>query len=124
MNWKEIISKYPEAFFKLTCWLNEIEDPTEDDRDLFLNYEWFYDNYLIAYDDFPWNLRNLYDFFDENEIYVEISVNDYIRTDGIVFKYEPILYDTDWVFLGEYLTRTEAEEAAFERAFEILENKL
>ena len=73
--------------------------------------------------------RNLYDFFDENEIYILIGKN--------LLRGSEYFPDSDWwwnVTSGEatwiqahsssYDTRTEAEQGAFEKAFEIMESKI
>lgn len=77
-------------------------------------------------------IRDLYDFFDENGVFITISVDYY----GIN-EHNPLQYSGDtgdvyywinvnWVYEDnvEYRTRTEAEQFAFTKAFEILENKL
>ena len=80
MNWEEIKEKYPKAYNK--------SQPVSNGR-------WF---------------RYLYDFFDENGIYIElVRVCDF------------------WYYLGclkAHDTRTEAEEGAFIEAFKMLERKL
>jgi hypothetical protein len=111
MNWKEIKEKYPKALQKA------IETG-----------EWFIDN--------DGNVRScgnglrvLYDFFDENNITIIIGRG--------LSRYITNLPDSPWWFNIEYgkyayiqdptevfNERKEAESAAFEKAFEILENKL
>ena len=68
--------------------------------------------------------RNLYDFMDEQGIWIKITPP---------IGFDEGLNDFEWsifslrqeIFCKEsYKTRTEAEEKAFEKAFEILENKL
>jgi len=97
MNWEEIKEKYPKA------WNNLVE------------YDWKA-IYIKADLEFPsipsqgYNNRDLYDFFDANQIYIElVRASDW------------------WYYLGclkAHDTRTEAEEGAFIEAFKMLERKL
>ena len=70
----------------------------------------------------PMNLRDLYDFFDEQGLIILIDLSTeegfygYLVTENNLFIDDS---DTDYA-----KTRTEAEEKAFEKAFEILEKKL
>ena len=127
MNWKQISEKSPRAFKHLYATLHRIEDDEVEmrrDEDVSL-YEEFERDYLTAYEDSPWNWRNLYYFFDEIGLYVEIGID---KTMEAKFCYEISWEkDFDWKTTGysdlEY-TRERAEETAFERAFEILEERL
>ncbi|MCP4394578.1 MAG: hypothetical protein GY804_09975 [Alphaproteobacteria bacterium] len=104
MNWDKIKEKCPKAFdkwikqsgFILLKSLKDIED---------------------AYDD-----RQLYDFFDEQGIYITVSISGGCskhRVEGEHLEQEDII-QTSWVTKP----RTEAEEKAFIKAFEILERRL
>ena len=73
--------------------------------------------------------RNLYDFFDEQGICIGIIYQYYYNTldtcDHYYFDWE-IMFGVDDKIISsdvEESTRTEAEEKAFEKAFEILESK-
>lgn len=95
MNWKEADKQYPKV----------------------------YEKYPLIFDIARYSTRNLYDFFDEQ---------------GITLTPRPIFYAGDyspdyWSFeVGgvcidhrfRVKTRKEAEEAAFIKAFEILESKI
>ena len=103
MNWNKIKEKYPKAEKILQEWLSGRYD---------------------------WNTRDLYDFFDEQGIYISIMYtyywNSLDESDHYHFDWE-IMFDTDDKIISaevEEPTRTEAETIAFEKAFEILENKL
>jgi hypothetical protein len=61
------------------------------------------------------NPRMLFDVFDEHKVYVQINVNT------PYFSYS--INEGD-VISGSWETRIEAEKAAIEQAFEILNNKL
>ena len=66
--------------------------------------------------------RNLYDFFDEQGIYIGI-IYSYVEPEGFHAEIYNFSIRDRW-YKHYYETRTEAEEKAFEQAFEILENKL
>ena len=74
--------------------------------------------------------RRLYDFFDENEIYVSVNPdhdgNWEYRTRPIDNDKVYFWINVNWVYEDdvEYKTRYEAEEAVFTKAFEMLEEKL
>ena len=75
--------------------------------------------------------RRLYDFFDENEIYININPDYYGSSEYHPRDYESpsdiyFWININWVYEAdvEYKTRGEAEEAAFTKAFEMLEEKL
>ncbi len=67
---------------------------------------------------FCFECRDLFDFFDEQGIYISLH-----HIEGeFIYEIEDGNYFNDD---AEYeSTRTEAEEKAFEKAFELLENKL
>lgn len=67
---------------------------------------------------FIYEVRSLFDFFDENAIFISVS------TDGVCWEYD--IYNPDGIggIIDMWNNRTEAEEAAFEKAFEILEKRL
>ena len=102
MNWDEIDKKYPKSYKKVVDW-----------------FEAKYDLNL----DYPTDIRYLYDFFDEQGIYIGID-----STSGKAFfcwiDTEP---EDATIYLGGdtkyWDNRVEAEMIAFEKAFEILENK-
>ena len=103
MNWKEIFEKYPKGHNKYAVW----------ERDHYYNDGELTPNPPI---------RDLYDFFDENDLFILME----LVTDGWFFT---IKSEADFTINvnGEFLwfkTRTEAEQAAFTKAFEILESKL
>ena len=103
MNWTLIKEKYPKA--------EELADNWGDTHTI----------------DWRQSDRWLYDFFDEQGIYINISreylwegeydTNPRREWQGFI-EYEPSSEATDF-----YNTRTEAEEQAFIKAFEILEDK-
>ena len=105
MNWKEITDKYSWVT-TMAASFKAVQEDKDDPR---------------------W----LYDFFDSNDICVSI----YGMWDEICFlgyDAEIVLMDFDignpkrYDVVGEtyFVSRTEAEEAAFNKAFEILEDKL
>ncbi len=110
MNWNKIKEKYPKAQKQFKKWVNK-------------NVAW-YDGFCWdeQYGDFP--ERELYDFFDEQGIYIAVDIY-YSGGDGLRFlAYNFQVKDMDIDFEVNESTRTLAEEKAFEKAFEILEDKL
>ncbi len=118
MNWKEIEEKCPKVCTKLKQ--AGFLAKTTDER------KWVF---------FGSHIRELYDFFDKNEIFIfieaEIQYTREIDEDGYnphycIDKFNCILHDNSrhLFYDGLYNSRIEAEEAAFEKAFEILEDKL
>ena len=128
LQWNLIKEKYPKAFKPFHQWL---KDTASAD---------YWENFgkdLSDCDD-----RMLYDFFDEQGIYINIleagiltgKIKDYtnfrwvmttgFKTDRDAGKWESSsIYNHDYP-LDKKVTRTEAEEQAFLKAFEILEDKL
>lgn len=112
MDWKKISKKYPKAFEAFSDWkFNGRKDLTP-----FM--------YMALIKD----VRILYDFFDENEIWITINADNIKDYDypGSIKKGEIYFWiNINWIYEDDikYLTRTEAEEAAFNKAFEILEQK-
>ncbi len=94
MNWKKIRNKYPrgQRAFESSIW---------------------YDEY---------NIRGLYDFFDEQGVYVDITYT----TNG--WKLPPwfigCVYNIPVVMTKQYKSRRKAENAVFKEAFRILEERL
>lgn len=93
-----------------------------------LKYSWH------PFDDPKW-FRQLYDFFDDIGIFVEIGIDrttkpkfaPYVYWDCLWLKDEPGENDKEyetWQDEHLYRTRADAEESGFMMAFEILETKL
>ena len=105
MNWTEIKEKYPKASRLLINYY--------DIDDSLIGIRYFVEDYLA---------RNLYDFFDSQEIYVCIEYR--YGTASLPRWYWMVKQDNAANEQDSSQTRTEAEEKAFEKAFEILEDKL
>ena len=112
MNWEEISKKHPEALNELVKWLLSLQ------------------HQCLVIDD-----RALYDFFDEWKIFgwvsPEIQYTRIIDEDDknphyCIDEWGYDIHDDEFELAMDckFKTRTEAEEAAFEKAFEILEEKL
>lgn len=119
MNWQEIKEKYPNA------------------SKLYQNFGgWSHEDKIKAYLKDEVLRRDLYDFFDEQNIFINVSQEyQYTREvdeDGRNSHYVPDGWDWDIHDRAYYLatskalskSRKEAEQQAFLKAFEILENKL
>ena len=111
MNWQDIKEKYPKGWGMIQKW-----------------YERVYSVSLKHHANNEVNpvLRDLYDFLDEQEIYVSMAtVGDGCFTytvsdkDGIL-----VANHNGKKYTNLFVNRKEAEEAAFMKAFEILEGKL
>ena len=99
MNWEEIRKKNPKAIDKMENWLNETK------------------HHFVK----KGQERLLYDFFDENEIYISISVDDSVKQAIWFLGFIGKEIDCN---LEDVKTRSEAEIVIFTKAFEILEQKL
>jgi len=116
LNWKEIHKNYPRAYGEYIDFHHVEDCPSSgcyDHKD-----------------------RDLYDFFDEQEIKIEIIISH--GFDAAIFRgcecYPYVKENRELAIIARdkrgkfgpshFKTRTEAEEAAFEKAFEILEKKL
>ena len=126
MNWIEIEKEFPKSF-NLCLSLN---------KNLILNKK----GILINKENFQiFDPRDLYNFFDSKNLYVDITPNFYI--DGISWLYQVNWYTDekyniknnyknflDGTFAygddGEYLSREIAEEEAFKNCFGLLELRL
>lgn len=110
MKWKEINKKYPKATLKLKQWLNLV--PETPFTKLDIQFSSFFG---MAQE------RILYDFFDEQDIFIEIDKTTYCNIGDWCFN---INTEPPTVSGFNYKTRKKAEQAAFEKAFEILEKRL
>ena len=124
MNWKEINKKYPKAFDLFFEWFKG--DPKAGvTKKEFLEVN----DIVIMYG----NLRELYDFFDEQGMYVNVRADSIFGQGEYVnlWMWEITTTKEGYVGILEHgnlhlsdFSRTEIEEIAFEKAFEILEEKL
>lgn len=116
MNWQEIYEKYPRSWNKLALrFLIRIYDGRLVDVGCEVDNPKLMCNF---------NLRNLYDFFDEQEIIIQIGY----WADDLEYWfdiYKPLM-QSGCCLVNEdgFTTRTEAEEQAFLQAFKILEERL
>ena len=110
MNWDKIKEKYPKG---LTAWLSfrfgvDSLDDWGMTKDICISQI---------------QVRTLYDFFDEQGIWIELTFEGEGK-----FHYDILKDARNYLHIGcdpySESTRTEAEEKAFEKAFEILETKL
>ena len=117
MNWKEIKEKYPKGYDSAKMW-------------------WIDEAGLSQFQDFNpcsgvnVNDRYLYDFFDEQGIFINVVrmwyFEDTIENSLHEFFDWEIIVEREFVSDSEVEepTRTEAEEQAFIKAFELLEQRL
>lgn len=128
MNWKKINQEYPKVCNELEKWLgSEKVEFSAHDFEYTEDHLRYIDEYLHPQ---IFKTRDLYDFFDEQGIY--INVYPYIHLDTFQ-SMEADIYvtytdgDIDKISINSLELdnpRSEAEIDAFTKAFEILENKL
>lgn len=117
----ELIEQYPKASEVVLAWYkNKMKDSlnistlSEDIKESFSDYIVGLDHISIMIDNNP---RFLFDVLDENKIYIFIHYMDV--KDNVEFFYSFRNIDTNPVKLFE--TRKEAELAAMEQAFKLLD---
>ena len=120
MNWDKTKEKCPKAYDEFSLWLLRTNKECllwtkyESDGEILKDY------FTIKHPNMFERL--LFDFFDKQEIYVEIQVQ---YCDGMMFLPTiETMWDKDTNLEQGFWSRTEAEEKVYEKAFEILENKL
>ena len=112
MNWNKIKKEYPEAWKVF-------------DNSSYYGFHTRGNGILSKFNQSA--QRVLYDFFDDHELTIEVSSTQGMRQSG-----DNITFNTDVMYKDKnhmhndhnYSTRSEAETAAFEKAFEMLEKKL
>ena len=125
VDFKEISEKYPKAWGKLLEWQYNGENTGS----------WTMGGTPNEFYPYPDSIRTLYDFFDSEGIRVTVDIFEGYETQWHYYIFQPTPEGKDKVYKWEinpdidikefsYLTRPEAEEQAFLKAFEILENKL
>lgn len=108
MDWKEIKESCPKAYKRGQDWWTD-------------NIEHYQRNGIVdEYESLTVSERFLYDFFDGEGIYITVRPYNF-RVDKWFYAFWGIEVDYEML---KAKTRTEAEEQAFLRAFEILELKL
>ena len=138
IDWKDISEKCPKAWAKMLEWKDYLEINIEHlSNEYSGTIGWWFDD-GVHHHVKMWRVyepRNFYDFFDENKVYIDISLEvQYTREideDGTNPHYVPDGFYFDIhderqqaATGGTFKTRIEAEEVAFTDAFEVLENKL
>ena len=115
MDWDKIAKDYPKAWRSM-CKYGHAEEIDGEDVE---QGAW----------DFVYDERHLYDFFDDNGVYIEIGVT---RTPNLTWSCETSI-KTNTEHMDGYIvipfgrlfpSRTKAEEAGFTDAFGILERRL
>ena len=113
----ELLEKYPEAAkvvneFYRSKMMNSMEtDDVPDEFKEMLKEQSFDNEYIATFVDA--SPRMLFDVFDDHEVYINISAPKFSFSIG-----------TGGVISGTLKTRKEAEKAAIEHAFAILNDKL
>lgn len=119
MQLEELFEKYSKAADAIResyteILLNSLDNVEDEDAKEFAK-SIFNDEYIISFiENSP---RSTFDFFDNNNIFIQISVD----LENNCFRYS---FDGGKVESNDYSTRKEAEVGAVEKAFEILNEKL
>ena len=127
MNGKELITTYPLATEVVREWfLDKMgksikADEVPDDFKEYIKRQGISD-YMVEsiIDTHP---RNLFDIFDENNIYIDIRVCRIHKTD-VVFIYKILSGDSKGFSIEFYSHRKDAEQVAVCDAFKLLNEKL
>ena len=136
MNWRKIKEKYPKAFRKYAIWKWQDENPKILENGNIFFEQVFVESRMIATAEMKLQdeiaIRLWYDFFDEQGIYIEITLA-HTKDWDIWFEYLICskklkddfcsMDEPDYCEPYKTKTRIEAEEQAFLKAFEILEKK-
>lgn len=120
MNWDKIKESYPKGWevFKKFCYIET--DVFYDVNDEIIN---IYDSEIDFENVSGW----LYKFFDENKICVFVRPVNILKSKdfiAIVFANQVMPYGKQSLHRNSFTTRSEAEKAAFKKAFEVLEQRL
>jgi hypothetical protein len=117
MNWIKIRDNNKSSFKVFADWLYK-DSPTNDyqNTDRAIN---------LVFTRMKFNLRNLYDFFDEQKIRIEIKIREHGTFSPSICVWENWKNNWEYNWLSKpKFTRAEAETEAFTSAFRILNDKL
>ena len=111
INWKEISEKCLNAYETMKRALNLSEALGANSV------------HLLYQNGIPFNIRDLFDFFDAEGIIVSIAHNHELKVSYFLITIGTAIDTTCPAFIG-FPTRTEAEQQAFTKAFSILEERI
>lgn len=122
--WKEVSDTHPNALVLLFAWYEKTyarKLTIDESVDIGTLYYYLSGAYVNL------NIRDLFDFFDAEGIYITMSATDFGAKIDAPFRFgwdirrnsSPIVQDE-----GRLDSRTEAEQQAFTKAFSILEERL
>lgn len=126
MNWIELKGKYPSAWSKLIEWKPILTINGSDQSEDFNTLGWpFSDGVHKVLMWRVYELRNLYDFFDSQKIFINIWMSTfgkgYMTFAWYIYKPNKGMIASHKEY---YTERANAEKDAFESAFRILEKQL
>ena len=113
LNHKTLSEMYTKAYRVFLQWLH---DKKKHDYDFDVDY---INNLNGSY--LKYHMRDLYDFFDDQDIHIEVYKTHYLDEESASMKWS---FDCGSVMSKGYDTRLFAEWAAFKTAFKELEKKL
>jgi len=120
MNWEKIKKKYPKAHKEFGIWA----DKDGQYCDIDLEYLWIFEPAICkTLNHVYYNDRDLYDFFDERGIMIEIKP-PWAESESDFWDFDIIFDGIDDFLKPHWKNRIEVEKAAFLKALEILEDKL
>jgi len=121
MNSKELLEKYPKAAAAIIDHQTNVFRESLESSDISPEFKEFAKTQVLDYETvgsfMDINPRGVFDVFDTNQVYIQISVD----IDNNCFRYS---FDGGRVESNDYSSRIDAEKAAIEKAFEILNEKL
>ncbi len=114
MNWKKINQKFPKSMKLLTSGSGGMSYKVIGKS---LGY-----GIIGGLSWAPFELRELYDFFDDQGVYIDVTygVNDWKLSPW----FTGCIYNIPVIMTKQYRSRRKAENAVFKEAFKILEGKL
>ena len=125
MEGLKLLNKYPESAKIIRAWFLEkmieslqTSDVPDDFKNMMKQTGIENDKLAIMIDSNP---RMLFDVFDDNDVIIQIIP---IKEDKVKYLSRVDQFETPYDFTRPYFTRKEAELAAIEKAFEILEERL
>lgn len=116
----DIINKmYPKAFVKYIGWLNS--KIPKNGRSIYFSDSYLYYDKGTTTNLFNNNARDLFDFFDDYNIHIEVYKEQVLGNDT---HYERWCFDIGLIISKGYVNRRLAEGAAFKQGFRILNKEL
>lgn len=126
MNYREIQKNYPKAYEALLQWIPDSKWNMSIDEEFSLGP---YGELFIVHSESSaseFDDRDLYDFFDENRIVIECYSDTLPNAVNFNILVRYVVNRSVWLYkpLGAFESRSDAELAAFDKCFSILETRI